>query len=70
MNIIGPKVRKLRELQKLTQEQAVAHLNQLGWDISRGTYAKIESQNRQVSDIEIPLLAKYLSVNIETLFER
>ena len=69
MNIIGPQVQSIRESQDLTQDQIAARLNQLGWDISRGTYAKIECQRRQVSDREIALLAKCLKVTVAVLFE-
>ena len=69
MNIIGPQVQNLREVQNLTQDQLAAQLNQLGWDISRGTFAKIECQRRQVTDQEVFLLAKALKVSIEKLFE-
>lgn len=69
MNIIGPQLQNLREEQNLTQDQVAARLNQLGWDISRGTYAKIECQRRQVSDREIDLLAKCLKVTVAVLFK-
>jgi len=69
MNIIGPQVQSIRESQDLTQDQIAARLNQLGWDISRGTFAKIECQRRQVTDTDIILLAKALKVKIEKLFE-
>ena len=69
MNIIGPQVQSIRESQGLTQDQIAARLNQLGWDISRGTFAKIECQRRQVTDADIILLAKALKVKIEKLFE-
>lgn len=41
----------------MSQEQFVAKLNILGWDLSRGTYSKIEAQIRCVADYEIPTLA-------------
>ncbi len=69
MNIIGPQVQNLREKLGLTQDQVTARLNQLGWDISRGTYAKIECKKRQISDKEIALLANCLKVSVSTLFE-
>lgn len=69
MNIIGQKIKQLREQQGLTQEQFVARLNVEGWDISRGTYAKIESQCRRVVDSEIPKLAVALNADINELFE-
>jgi hypothetical protein len=45
-NIVGPVVRELREKQNLTQSEYVAKLNLLGWDVSRGTVARIEGQVR------------------------
>ena len=69
MNVIGPQVRKIRESKNLTQDQIAARLNNLGWDISRGTYAKIECQSRRISDEEVLVLAKALKVSVEELFK-
>ncbi len=68
MNIIGPAVRQQRKAQKLTQEQLVARCNLLGWDISRGTLAKIESQVRCIIDIEVAKLAAALKIEVQILF--
>jgi transcriptional regulator with XRE-family HTH domain len=68
MNIIGENVRKIRESQKLTQDQLAAKCNLLEWNISRGTLAKIESKVRRVTDVEVKLLAKVLKVNVNELF--
>ncbi len=57
-NIVGPIVRELREAKGLTQAMLVARLNLDGWDISRETLAKIESQVRWVADFELVQLAK------------
>jgi hypothetical protein len=40
----------------------------LDWDISRGTLAKIESQVRCITDIEVAMLAAALKVEVQTLF--
>jgi len=69
MNIIGHQVRKIRESQNLTQEELAARCNLIGWNISRGTLAKIESQVRRIIDSEVALLAKALHVDINILFE-
>ena len=69
MNIIGPQVRQLREAQNLTQDQLAAKCNLLEWNISRGTLAKIESQVRRVTDIEVKLLAQALGVEPFMMFE-
>ena len=68
MNLIGPKVRYLRE-QQLTQEELVAKCHLLEWEISRGTLAKIEAQVRRVTDEEVVLLAEALKVEINELYE-
>lgn len=69
MNIVGSLVRTIRESKNLTQEQLVAHCNLIGWSISRGTLAKIESKVRCVTDKEVLLLATALKINVEQLYE-
>lgn len=68
MNIVGSKVKEIRESQKLTQDQLAAKCNLLNWNISRGTLAKIEANVRRVTDIEVKILAKVLNVQIDNLF--
>lgn len=60
MNTIGPTVRKIRRAKNLTQDQLVARCNLLEWNISRGTLAKIESQVRRITDIEV-----VMSIHVE-----
>ena len=69
MNIIGPQVRKIRESKDFTQENLATKCNLLGWNISRGTLAKIEAQVRRITDSEVALLAKALDVPIGQLYE-
>jgi len=69
-NIVGPVVRELREKSGLTQPQLAAKLNVLGWDISRETLAKIESQFRWVADFEILKLAGALGIEGPELLSR
>jgi transcriptional regulator with XRE-family HTH domain len=69
MNLIGSKVNLLRKNKKLTQEDLVAKCNLLGWNISRGTLAKIESKCRCISDAEVYLLAQALQVGVNQLYE-
>lgn len=69
MNIVGPRVQQIREDQHLTQSELVARCNLLGWDISRGTLAKIEARVRRVTDQEVLLLARALKVSVERLFD-
>jgi len=69
VNIIGPNIRQYRKIQDLTQEQLVARCNLNGWNISRSTLAKIESQVRRVTDIEVKLLATALEIKVQELFD-
>jgi len=69
-NIVGPIVRELRVKSGLTQPQFAAKLNILGWDISRETLAKIESQIRWVADFEIVKLAEGAGIEATELLLR
>ncbi|ARN74812.1 helix-turn-helix domain-containing protein [Oceanicoccus sagamiensis] len=69
MNTIGPRVRHLRRAQGLTQEDLAGQCNLLGWDLSRSTLAKIESQVRKVSDSEAALLSQALHLPVEELYK-
>jgi transcriptional regulator with XRE-family HTH domain len=68
MNQIGPRVRELREKGGMSQEQFTARCNLVGFNISRGTLAKIESQVRRITDEEVGLLAKALKVDVSVLY--
>lgn len=70
LNILGPKLRQVREERGWTQDQVAAKCQVLGFDLTRGTLAKIESRVRAVSDHEIPYLAKVLRCSIESLFPK
>jgi len=69
-NIVGKQVGLIRKSLDWKQEQLAAKCGVLGWDISRGTLAKIEAQVRKVTDIELLLLAKALKVPVGDLFPR
>ena len=68
MNMTGPNVRKIRNNQDISQERLAGKCQLIGWDISREGIAKIESQLRGVSDIEVLKLAKALRVHFSVLF--
>jgi len=71
-NIIGKRVQEARHKFKspLSQEELAAQLEINGWKISRGTLSKIEAGIRQVTDIEVMILAKTLKVSPEWLLDR
>ena len=62
-NIIGPQLRKLRSQNGLSQPALAARCQRMGWDLSRDTLAKIESQSRWVADFEVIFLAQALGVS-------
>ncbi|MBX2807879.1 MAG: helix-turn-helix domain-containing protein [Cellvibrionaceae bacterium] len=68
MNVVGPQIKQCREKLGLTQEELTARCNLLGWDISRSTLAKVESQVRRVTDDEVLLFAKALEVSLKALY--
>lgn len=68
MNLIGPNIREIRKNMNLSQKELVARCNLIGWDISRGTLAKIESKSRKISDFEVLCFSKALKVEIGVLF--
>lgn len=70
MNTVGPSIGQLRQKHGLTQEQLTARCGVLGWRLSRGTVAKIESQVRCVSDAEIYILALALKCEIKDLYPK
>ena len=68
MNIVWKNVKVIREKKGWTQEVLVAKCNLIDWKISRGTLAKIESNVRRVTDIEVKQAAQALNVSISELF--
>ncbi len=69
LNMIGPTLRSLREAEGLTQAELAGRLQLAGWDISRETLAKVESQVRCVTDRELVRFAEALEVNPSELLK-
>ena len=66
-NICGPQIRKLRSQQGITQQAFAEKCQRMGWDLSRDTLAKVESQMRWLSDFELAFLAEALAVPLDLL---
>ena len=66
-NIAGPQIRRLRSQQGITQEAFSERCQRAGWDVSRDTIAKVESQMRWLADFELAFLAQVLAVPLELL---
>lgn len=69
MNIIGKNIKRIREEKTWTQEVLVAKCHLVQWNITRSTLAKIESNVRRVTDIEIKQFSQVLKVSINDLFK-
>lgn len=67
-NIIGPQVRRVRLVRKMSQPELAAKCQRLGWDIGRDIIARIEGRVRLVTDSEVALLARALIIPISELF--
>lgn len=68
-NIIGKKIRDIREQKQITQDQLTARLNVQGIDIDRPMISRIETQTRYVLDYEAKAIANALGISIEELFK-
>ena len=62
-NIIGPRVRQLRQSQGLTQKNLAEKLQLLGYDLTDLTVLRIENGTRFVADYEVKALAQVLGVS-------
>ena len=61
-NSIGATVKRLRKQQNLTQENLAGRAATVGWSISRDAVKRIERGEREITDIELRLLAAALRV--------
>ncbi|MES2438569.1 MAG: helix-turn-helix transcriptional regulator [Verrucomicrobiota bacterium] len=68
-NLVGRRVREIRMKAGLTQEALAARCQTQGWDISRGTFSKIEAGLRRVNDAEVVILARTLRCTVADLME-
>lgn len=68
-NIIGPRVRALRQAAGLTQKALAQQLQLQGFDVTDLTILRIENGTRFVPDYELKALAKVFRVSYETLLD-
>lgn len=69
MNMVGKKVRDLRKIRGLSQQELSNKLETMAIYICRGSVSRIEDYQRTVTDIELYGLAKVLGVTIAELFD-
>lgn len=66
---VGERIRQMRELRGLTQEQLSARLQTGGCDITRSALAKIEVGQRHIYVDELRQLKECLNLEYEELLE-
>lgn len=69
-NIIGPRIKELREKQDISQEALAARLTLSGIEFSALTILRIEKGQRFVPDYELSVLADYFNVSTDFLLGR
>jgi len=68
LNIVGQKLRELRLQRGYTLARLAAKCGILGWDVTGGTLAKIETRQRSAYDCELFILKKALGAQTDELF--
>ncbi|MBC2334527.1 helix-turn-helix transcriptional regulator [Listeria welshimeri] len=66
---IGKNIQKLRNTSKMTQDQVVAKMNILGLNISKSTYAKLETNRMNIRVSELVALKIIFDANFNDFFE-
>ncbi len=68
-NIVGEKLKKLREAKGASQKKIVELLNAMGHKMTASTISKIETGNRGVSDIELRSFALIFGCSVSEFFQ-
>lgn len=69
-NIVGGEIRRTRDVQGMSQQKLAAQVAVLGYDLTRGTLAKIEAGIRGISDVELFLISRVLKVEVQALYPK
>jgi len=68
-NLIGKRVKELRSINNLSQEELMGQMQLLGFDSERGVIKRIENGTRFVSDIEVQAFSRLFDVSYEYLID-
>ena len=66
MNIMG-NIQKIRYSRKLTQDQVIAKMNLMGIQISKSTYAKLETNRMNIKVSELVAMPQRKSLNVSLI---
>lgn len=65
---IGRNIQRLRRETKMTQDQVVARLQLMGIEISKSTYAKLETNRMNIKVSELVALCQIFNADISEFF--
>ena len=68
-NLIGNRLKKLRELHHLSQQDLAHKLQLAGYDMNKNVITRIETSSRYVTDFELKALTEIFAVTYEYLIE-
>ncbi len=66
-NIAGAEIRRLRDAKGISQQALASRVALMGYNLTRGTLAKIEAGIRSISDIELFLISHALNMETDRL---
>lgn len=66
---IGHNIQRLRRNVNMTQDQVVAHLQLMGIEVSKSTYAKLETNRMNIKVSELVALSKMFHTDISKFFD-
>lgn len=66
---IGQNIQNLRRKAGLTQDQVIAQMQIMGIEISKSSYAKLETNRMNIKISELFALKNILTANIEDFFK-
>ena len=70
LNVVGPQLRMLRLRRNWTQQRLANQVCELGWKLTRGAIARMETTELRVTDCDLLLLAKALDVSVGEFFSK
>ena len=65
---LGKNIQKIRKNNKMTQDQVIAKLHLMGIEISKSTYAKIETNRMNIKVSELIALKQIFNASFEDFF--
>ena len=66
---IGGNIQKIRYSRKLTQDQVIAKMNLMGIQISKSTYAKLETNRMNIKVSELVAMKEIIECEFNDFFE-